>query len=182
MQPSKIINLHKIALATVIAGVSLSAHGAGFYAGAGALGSQLEPRVGGTSFTVTETESSGARVIAGLDLSPRFTLEGYYSELGAARLSNQTVSGEIEYTAAGISGLYYLYSSRGSDGLVNREGLMFYGKAGLGFLSNESTNNIVFNRLNREHLGAGVGLEYNFSNGFGFRAEFLNHDSDARDM
>lgn len=182
MQPSKIVKLQQITLATLVAGASFTVQGAGFYVGAGALGSQLEPRVDGTSFTVTETQSSGARVIAGLDLSPRFTLEGYYSELGAATLSNQTVSGEIDYTAAGISGLYYLYSSRGSDGLMNREGLMFYGKAGLGFLSNESTSNIEFNRVNREHLGAGLGLEYSFSNGFGFRAEFLNHDADARDI
>jgi len=140
MQPSKIVKFQQITLATLVAGASFTVQGAGFYVGAGALGSQLEPSVDGTTFTVAETQSSGARVIAGLDLSPRFTLEGYYSELGAATLSNQTVSGEIDYTAAGISGLYYLYSSRGSDGLMNREGLMLYGKAGLGEVTTDESN------------------------------------------
>lgn len=182
MQPAKNTTLPLITLATLVAGVPGITSAAGFYLGAGGLGSELEPRVNQTSFTVTETNSSGARVFAGLDLSPRFSLEGYYAELGAASLSNSAVSGEIDYQAAGIAGLYYVYSSRGREGLQNREGLMFYGKAGLGFLSNNSTNGILFSRLNGEHLAAGLGMEFNFSNGFGLRAEFLNHDADARDF
>lgn len=182
MQPSKSTTLSLMTLAALAAGVPAVTSAAGFYLGAGALGSELEPRVSATSFTVTEPNSSGARIFAGFDLSRRFSMEGYYSQLGAATLSNQAVTGEIDYKSAGVAGLYYLYSSRGSDGLQNREGLMLYGKAGLGFLSNESSNNILFNRLNGEHLAAGVGVEYNFSNGFGLRAEFLNHDADARDL
>lgn len=182
MQPSKTTTLSLATLAALAAGVPAVASAAGFYLGAGALGSELEPRVNTTSFAVTETNSSGARVFAGLDLTRRLSMEGYYSDLGAASLSNLAVTGEINYQAAGITGLYYLYSSRGDAGLQNREGLMVYGKAGLGFLSNDSTNNIRFNRLNGEHLAAGLGVEYNFSNGFGMRAEFLNHDADARDI
>ena len=168
-----------VSLAALAAGCTSAIAETRFFGGASLLGSNLEPRVNSTSFTVTESGSAGARVFAGVDLSRRFSFEGYYSELGRAELSNQTVTGEIDYRAAGLSGLLYLY---GSQSLENREGLLVFARAGIGFLDNSSTNGIAFSRLNNEHLAAGVGVEYGFRNGFGLRAEFLNHDADAQDI
>ncbi len=168
-----------VSLAAFAAGVPSAMAETRLFGGVSLLGSNLEPRVNATSFTVTESASAGARVFAGLDLSRRFSLEGYYSDLGGAELSNQTITGNIDYQAAGLSGLLYLYGSRS---LEDREGLMLYARAGIGFLNNSSTNGIEFSRLNNEHLAAGLGVEYGFNNGFGLRAEFLNHDADAQDI
>ncbi len=182
MRLSKTAKLPLITLAALAAGVPAAAIGAGFYVGAGALGSDLEPRVNDAAFTVTETKSSGARVFAGMDVGRRISVEGYYSDLGEATLSGEAVTGEISYETAGLSGLLYLYSSRGDEGLAEREGLMFYGRAGIGLLENSSTSGIVFNSLNGEHIAFGLGAEYNHSSGLGVRTEFLNHDADARDI
>lgn len=182
MRLSKAAKLPLMTLAAMAAGVPVAASGAGFYVGAGALGSNLEPRVNDAAFTVTETKSSGARVFAGMNVGRRISLEGYYSDLGVATLTGEAVTGEISYETGGLSGLFYLYSSRGDDGLTDREGLMLYGRAGIGLLENSSTSGIVFNSLNGEHLAFGLGVEYNHDSGLGVRAEFLNHDADARDV
>lgn len=182
MRPTKNTGVIGITLAAVAAGVPLAATGANFYGGAGMLGSELEPRVGNTPFVVTEKESTGGRLFAGIDISRRFSVEGYYADLGAATVSDQTVTGDINYKSHGIAGLVYLFSTRGADGLQNREGLMFYAKGGFGYLDNSSTGGVIFNQLNPEHLAAGVGLEYGFSSGIGIRAEFLNSDVDIRDL
>ena len=168
-----------VSLAALAAGPTLAIAETRFFAGASLLGSNLEPSVDATPFTVTESVSAGARVLAGVDLSRRFSVEGYYAYLGRAELSNQIITGEIDYRAAGLSGLLYLYASQR---LENREGLLLFARAGIGFLDNSSTNGIAFSRLNNEHLAAGLGIEYGFSNGFGLRAEWLNHDADAQDI
>lgn len=168
-----------LSLAALAASATSLSDDSRFYGGVGLLGSNLEPRVNNTAFSVTETTSAGARVFAGVDLSKRISFEGYYSHLGAAELSNQVITGEIDYQAAGLSGLVYLYGSRS---LVDREGFLLFARAGIGLLENSSTNGIQFKRLNNEHLAAGLGVEYGFRNGFGLRAEFLNHDADAQDI
>jgi len=171
--------LCSLVLAASAAGTSFVQAQSAFYLGAGGLGSHLEPRVNDSGFSVTETTSAGGKVFAGVDVSRRFSLEGYYSHLGNAVLSNQLVEGEIEYLAGGVSGLFYLYGSRD---LASRQGLLLYGRAGIGFLNNSSTSGIDFNRLNDEHFAAGLGVEYGFNNGFGLRLEVLNHDVDAQDV
>ncbi len=163
----------------MVAGVSSANAQSAFYAGAGALGSQLEPRVNNSGFTVTEKNSAGARVFAGVDLTRRLSLEAYYSHLGNAELSNQVITGDIDYQAGGVSGLIYLYGNRD---LASRRGFLAFARAGVGFMDNSSTNGIEFRRVNSEHFATGLGLEYGFGNGLGLRAEVLNHDVDARDF
>lgn len=176
--PGGILSL--VAGLAAIAASSTSAYAqSAFYLGAGALVSQLEPRVNDTGFSVTESTSTGGKIFAGVDLTTRLSMEGYFSQLGGAELTNQVVTGEIDYQAGGISGLVYLYSSRD---LANRRGALLFARAGLGFLDNSSTNGINFSRVNNEHFAVGAGLEYGLENGFGLRAEILRHDADVQDF
>ncbi len=171
-----------IPFATVVAAmVGMSPATADIYGGIGLLSSKLEPRVNESGFTVTESNSAGAQVLLGADVNSRLSIEGSYSNLGAAELTNGTISGEIDYEAAALSGVLYLYSSQGGDGLATRQGLMLYARGGLGYLDNTS-DTIPFNRLKSTHFLSGVGVEYDFSNGFGVRAEWQSLDADAQDV
>ncbi len=152
-----------------------------FYIGAGALASELEPRVNQSNFQVTESLGVGGQLFIGGDLAKYLTIEGYYRYLGESELSRDAEVGTIQYQTAGVSGLLYLASTRGNRGLRNRTGLMLYGRAGIGYLENTS-DDIEFIRLQSTHFATGIGLEYGFKNGFALRAEFVNHDVDARDL
>lgn len=151
------------------------------YLGVGALGSTLEPRVNESAFRIAESQSFGGLVSAGADLNTRLSLEGYYRYLGEAGLRTDSQTGTIGYQTVGLSGLLYLFGSQGYTGLRNRTGVMLYGRAGVGYLDN-SSEDVEFLRLQSTHVTVGAGLEYGFENGFGLRAEFLNHDADARDF
>jgi len=152
-----------------------------FYIGAGAARSELKPRVNQSDYSVTESLSVGGQLFLGGDLAKHLSLEGYYRYLGESELSTDTEVGAILYQTAGINGLLYLFSSHGNPGLRNRTGFMLYGRAGIGYLENTS-DDLEFVRLERTHFATGLGLEYGFRNGFALRAEFLNHDRDARDI
>lgn len=150
-----------------------------YYGGVGFGGSSIEPRVNDSGFSVTDNSDGGVQLFIGRDLTARISLEGYYSELGDAALSDEANSGRIGYSAVGASGLLYLLGGGGVDSLANRSGLNIYARAGAGRLNNEGLG-IAFNRKNDWHLSTGLGVEYNLRNGFGVRGEFHNFDSDAR--
>jgi len=150
-----------------------------YYGGVGFGGSAIEPRVDASDFTVTDTAGSGAQLFFGRDLSARLSVEGYYSDLGAASLSNDEISGRIEYSTFGASALLYLLGGGGVDSLANRRGLNIYGRLGVGNVNNTGRG-LEFERENSFSLSTGLGAEYNLKNGFGLRTEFQNFDSDAR--
>jgi outer membrane protein OmpA-like peptidoglycan-associated protein len=152
-----------------------------FYIGAGAAVSELEPRVNQSQYQVTESLSFGGQAFMGADLARYFSIEGYYRYLGEAELTRDANVGTIQYQTAGLNGLLYVFSSHGHRGLRNRTGLMLYGRAGVGYLDNMS-DDVEFVRLQSTHFATGVGMEYGWSNGVALRAEFLNHDADARDI
>lgn len=151
------------------------------YIGGGALVSELEPRVNRSDYTISNATSFGGQLFIGGDLARHFSVEGYYRYLGESELTRDSGDGAIEYQTAGINGLLYLFSSQGNPGLRHRTGLMLYGRAGVGYLENKS-DDVAFVRLQNDHFSTGVGVEYGFKNGLGLRAEFLNHDADARDI
>ena len=152
-----------------------------FYIGGGGIISDLEPRVNQSNFQVTDTTSEGGLVFVGGDLTRYLSVEGYYRYLGESELTRDGQVGTIDYQTAGLSGLLYVFSTKGKVGLRNRTGLMLYGRAGAGYLDN-SSDDVEFVRLQSTHFATGVGVEYGFNNGFAIRTEFLNHDADARDI
>jgi len=146
-----------------------------FYVGAGALMSQLDPNtdnVAGTS--VSESDSSGASVTLGYDVSNRISVEGHYADLGEATL---TPNGTVGYSVAGVSALYYGINDERDRS--RRIGLSAFGKLGLGTLQNEVTD-VEYRRVNDVHLLAGVGVEYGLDNGLAVRGELTAHETDAK--
>jgi len=99
--------------------------------------------------------------------------------MGSATLQSGTTTGEVSYSAAGVSGLLYLFGGGGKDSLKSRSGLNIYGRIGGGLLDNKGIN-VQYKRDNDFHISTGLGAEYNLRNGFGLRGEFHNFDSDAR--
>lgn len=150
-----------------------------YYGGVGYGASEIEPRVNASGYSVTDSSDGGAQLFLGRDIKPRISLEGYYSNMGAAGLSNGLSDGTIEYSTFGASGLLYLIGTSGAEGLYERRGLNFYARIGFGKLINDGSG-LPFNRVNDWHYSSGLGAEYNMRNGFGLRAEFHNYDSDAR--
>ena len=60
-----------------------------YYGGLAASVSMLEPDPTSTGYALREDRSSGFELRAGWDFSPRWSLEFYYAELGAAGLEQQ---------------------------------------------------------------------------------------------
>lgn len=151
-----------------------------YYGGAGLGGSEIDPQVNESGFTVTDTSDGGAQLFLGRDLTTRISIEGYYSNLGTATLSSEEAgSGRIDYSTIGASALFYLLGGGGVDSLANRTGLNIYARLGVGKVNNDGLG-IEFNREKEWNWSGGFGAEYNMRSGFGLRTEIHNFDTDAR--
>jgi len=128
-----------------------------WYGGLGIGLSNLEPDSNGTVYSVEDKRSQGGRAFIGYDLFKRLSLEGYYSDLGEAKIAGVGAipGGAIEYQDVGLSALYYLYKQN-----LNHEGFGLFGKMGAGRMRNQS--DLPFNRLKDYHLLWGGGIEYAF--------------------
>lgn len=144
------------------------------YGGVSGLGSMLEPRTTDDSILVTETSSSGGTVALGYDITNRFSVEGHYSDLGEAELTDNAT---IAYQVGGLSAIVYGLNSH--ENRSRREGFSVFGRFGVGTMRNQGEG-VEFERLNDAHLLAGLGIEYGLSNGLGIRAEYVTHETDAK--
>lgn len=155
-----------------------------FYAGVGGGFSQLEPNPRSTGYEVVESGDNAVRGFVGWDYSPRWSLEGFYSGLGAAGLEQQAgqsltpPSGTIDYTAYGISALAYFFSFDDAAGLLGRTGLSLYAGFGVGVLDTSSSN-LPMRQLEDVQLTLSAGAEYGLENGFAARANLIGFDRDA---
>jgi OOP family OmpA-OmpF porin len=141
-----------------------------WYLGLGVGISNLDPDVGGTPYHVDDKRDLGGKLFLGYDINERFSLEGYYSHLGKAKIAP---SGSVKYADFGFSGLYYFYKQDFPH--VGWEG---FGRLGLGRMRNDS--NLNYTRVNDSHVMLGAGVEYGFENGFAVRADVDFYDEDAR--
>ncbi len=153
------------------------------YLGVGAGSSTLKPDTSGVpNVDLIEDGDTAATITLGFDFSKRMTAELQYADLGTAGLTDDG----IEYSEVSLSGLYYLWNGLGSseyldyDGLDQRTGLSLYGRLGIGKMENAAVDDVVFERKNDAQLMAGLGLEYALNSGLGFRAEYINFDTDAK--
>jgi len=161
------------------------------YLGLGIGISRLKPESSCNCYEVDDDNDFAGILHAGIDLSPRFTLEGYYANLGEAGIGYRTTgqhAGDVEYKHYGVSLLGYLYNSKDAadyadssdddEGFYRREGLSLFGRIGLGKMDNRS--NLDYRQNAELHLHLGVGAEYGWANGFAARAEFVSYDKDAK--
>lgn len=141
-----------------------------FYVGIGPGLSRLDPETNNTGYSVDDSRSSGGKLYLGYDFSEKLSIEGYYSDLGEAKMSP---TGEIGYKDLGLSGIYYFYKPRQS-----REKLSAFFRAGVGSMKNDT--DLDYERLNDSHFMLGAGVEYGFGNGFALRADLDLYDKDAQ--
>ncbi|CAG0909950.1 unnamed protein product, partial [Cyprideis torosa] len=163
-----------------------------FYGGGSVVASQLEPDTNVTGYGVADNKSAGYSVNLGYDITPHWSAEVYYTDLGEAsidRNSDDSIAGEIAYQHMGVSAIGYAWNlndaisnRQGNDShaLERREGLSVFGRVGLGLMDNST--DLPYERVNDMHMHLGGGLEYGFENGFAARAEVVSYDTDALAM
>lgn len=140
------------------------------YVGIGSGLSNLDPETNNTGYDVDDSRSNGGKFYLGYDFSEKLSIEGYYSDLGEAKMSP---NGEITYKDMGLSGVYYFYKPQ-----QTREKLSAFVRAGVGTMNNDT--DLDYERLNDSHFMIGGGVEYGFGKGFALRADLDLYDKDAQ--
>ena len=151
-----------------------------WYLGAGLGITELDPDTGATGYSVSDERDTGFKLFGGYDFSERLTVEGFYTDLGSAQLSNPAPSqpdGTIDYSTLGASVLWYFIRNGENKGRDLRKGLQVYAHGGLSFLNNSSS--VAFSQDNSVQLQYGAGLEYGLNNGIALRAGIDLYDKDA---
>lgn len=158
------------------------------YVAIGGGAARVEPRSPSAALTVAEDVSPAFEIGLGYDITRWLSAELHAADLGAAEIEFLgTDVGELGYQVYGASALFYLFNTRDGfvpfsasrDGAHRREGLSFFGRFGVGGLSNDS-DRVAYRRDHATHAVFGAGLEYGFRNGFALRAELQAFDTDAR--
>lgn len=162
-----------IGAAALVAGPVQAKQGQ-LYLGAGFGQSFLEPDpdTNNSGFTLEDDKSIGGKVFLGYDLTDFWSLEGFYADLGAARLKSATREGDLDYKAYGLESIFYLPGSKpGFSGLL---------KLGYGHLDTKSPDELIpFVDAEAAQLFGGLGLEYQFGKGISLRGEYQVFDTDA---
>ncbi len=163
------------AVAAAVGGVALvsgsaQAQQGSVYFGLGAGQSLVDPDENGTSYHVDDNTDLGFKVLLGYDLTDRFSVEGYYADLGAADLSGPT-NGQIDYKSFGLEGLLYLPH--------NKRGFSAFAKIGASNVDTSSSD-IPFEAVKDAQVSAGLGLEKQFKGGVSLRGEYQFFDTDAQ--
>lgn len=140
------------------------------YAGIGLGVSNMEPDTGGTSYSVADSANIGGKLYLGYELFDNLNIEGYYSDLGEAKMSP---NGTIGYRDLGVSGMYYL-----PDFGLERHGVTMFLRAGIGKMYNDTGLN--YRRIHDSHFMLGAGFEYGLSDGYSLRLDLDMYDKDAR--
>jgi hypothetical protein len=142
----------------------------GWYLGAGAGLSRLNPDTKNTGFTVSDKNDFAFKLMAGYDWSEQLGTEIYYADLGKAGISP---FGEVDYQDYGISGLYY-FSDRQAAG----DDWVGYGKLGIGWMENDS--DLPYRRVNDAHVLFGAGFEHAINKRLSLRIGLDFFDEDAQ--
>ena len=150
-----------------------------WYLGAGLGITELDPDVGNTGYALTNERDSGFKLYAGFDYSERLTVEGFYADMGTAKLGNHVIKpdGAIDYSTMGASALWYFWRDGNSESSAVRKGLQLYIHGGLSFLDNSSS--VSYAQDNSVQVQYGAGLEYGLNNGLAVRAGLDLYDKDA---
>jgi len=150
-----------------------------WYLGAGLGISELDPDTSNTGYSVTEQRDTGFKLFGGFDYSDHFTIEGFYTDLGAAEIGGHVIKpdGQIDYSTLGVSALWYFWRNNNNEGENHRRGLQAYVHGGLSFLSN--TASVDYSQDNDVQVQYGAGVEYGLKNDVALRAGFDLYDKDA---
>lgn len=142
-----------------------------WYVGAGLGISEMEPNTNNTDYSIDDERDFGGTVYLGYTLDKRWSVEGYYSDLGEVTLKPK---GSIGYGDVGVSALYYLYGNNSTS----RRGLSAFVRGGIGRMRNDT--NLPYRRDNDLHFMHGAGIEYGLANDVTLRAGLDLYDEDSR--
>lgn len=170
----------QFAVASVLAEETDVVNQRSWYLGGGLGITELDPDTNNTGYSVADERDQGFKLFAGYDFSERLTVEGFYTDLGSAKISSSFPSqpgGEIDYATLGASALWYFWRNAEAKGENLRKGLQAYAHGGLSFLSNSAT--VEYTQDNSFQVQYGAGLEYGLNNGVALRAGIDLYDKDA---
>lgn len=141
-----------------------------FYLGIGIGLSKLDPDTSNTIYSVADNKSEGGKIYLGYDFTEKFSVEGYYSLLGDAKINP---NGAIDYKDIGLTANYFFYGAENGQ-----RGLGLFGKLGFGKMNNST--DLPYRRDNDTHLMLGGGLQYGLGNGWALRADLDLYDGDSK--
>ena len=153
-----------------------------WYIGAGLGITELDPDTDNTGYSVSDKSDTGFKLFGGYDFTEQFSVEAFYADLGAAKLSSDFITlpdGEITYSTIGASALWYFWRNGENAGDNPRKGWQAYVHGGLSFLDNSASSGIKFTQDNGTQIQYGAALEYGFNNGIAVRAGLDLYDKDA---
>ncbi|MFC3681591.1 OmpA family protein, partial [Bacterioplanoides pacificum] len=144
----------------------------GFYGGVGVGRSELEPKISGTGFRRDQKHDDAWKLLAGYDWNDRWSLEGFYADLGKTHLDPQ---GEVSYQMMGATmvGNYWLFGKARKSG-----SLSLYGKGGLANMNNQGKD-LRVQKQESVHFMFGAGVEYYLPKAVSLRLEYEVYDRDA---
>jgi hypothetical protein len=142
-----------------------------WYVGAGLGLSRLEPDRNESIYSVDDKSSAGFKLTLGYEWSERLSIEGYYADLGEAKMSPD---GEVSYKNLGVSGIYDFYRQHDK----RRKGFEAFIKAGLGWMKNDSE--LPYDQDHNSHVMLGLGGAYSFDKGVSLRLDLDLYDRDSR--
>ncbi|HFD88050.1 MAG TPA: hypothetical protein ENJ35_10290 [Gammaproteobacteria bacterium] len=145
--------------------------GGRIYLGLGAGLSTLEPDIlDGLNLRVDDDTDAGYKFLFGYEATDHVSIEASYGALGKSTLSPGAK--EVDYKVGSLYGVYNMFDYR--------EGFNPIVKLGISSIENSTSDNVEFTKKNDATLSAGLGLEYEFGNGFVVRGEYEYLSKDAQ--
>ena len=141
-----------------------------WYLGGGLGLSKMDPRTRGTIYSVDDDRDSSLRLFVGADLTPSFSAELAFADLGTTTLEPE---GDIDYSTLSLDLLYYFHDQDEADHV----GWAAYVKAGLGYIDNSAS--VPYDKQTSAQIALGIGGEYAWESGWALRADLESYDRDA---
>jgi len=124
-----------------------------------------------TAWEQTEDTNGGHRLTIGHDLTPRLSFEFRIGNAGSYKYRKENYGvEEVNLLSSQLSVLYYLWGSRGSQGVSERRGFNVFLDGGITRLD----DNLLygsFSGLEGQYAHMGAGLEYGFDSATFIRAQ-----------
>ena len=153
-----------------------------WYLGAGMGITELAPDTGNSGYEISDKRDTGFKLFGGYDFSDKLSLEAFYADLGASKVSSPNPSqsdGEISYKNLGASVLWYFWRNGENTGENPRKGWQAYVHGGLSSLSNSASNGVKYEQNKNVQIQYGAALEYGLNHGIALRAGLDLFDVDA---
>ncbi len=168
------LSLASLLASTVVAAEDEEAKPFRWYIGGGGGVGKMEPDPENGAPGLESSSDIGIKLYGGVDLHDKFSVEGYYANLGEAGIAG---SDDISYQVYGVSGLWYFHNLKGGRARDRREGINLFGSAGIGAL--DTSSNTPTDQKNDYHLHYGGGVEVFWKDGMSLRGEVTTYDEDA---